>query len=94
MTEAGLERNENIFRFTNPTTRLRNRPGNAVRWPALARLADAGHIAGERTVKGRGTKPFRWTKSADDIRVAINRSRKRTIDEHRSAMLKTSESRH
>jgi hypothetical protein len=39
-------------------------------------------------------KPFRWTKSADDILVAINRFCKRTIDEHHSAMLKTSESGH
>jgi hypothetical protein len=37
---------------------------------------------------------FRWTKSADDILVAINRFCKRTIDEHHSAMLKTSESGH
>jgi hypothetical protein len=36
-------------------------------------------------------KPFRWTKSADDIRVTINRFCKRTIDEHHSAMLKTSD---
>src|SRR5580704_4468058 len=27
MNEAGLERNENIFRFTNPKGRLRNRLG-------------------------------------------------------------------
>jgi transposase len=39
-------------------------------------------------------KPFRWTKSADDILVAINRFCKRTIDEHHSALLKTSESGH
>lgn len=39
-------------------------------------------------------KPFRWTKSADDILAAINRFCKRTIGEHRSAMLKTSESGH
>jgi hypothetical protein len=41
-----------------------------------------------------GPKPFRWTKSADDILVAINRFCKCTIGEHRSAMLKTSESGH
>jgi hypothetical protein len=35
-------------------------------------------------------KPFRWTKSADDILVAINRFCKRTIDEQ----LKNSESGH
>jgi transposase len=39
-------------------------------------------------------KPFRWTKSADDILVAINRFCKRTIDEHHSTLLKTSESGH
>jgi transposase len=39
-------------------------------------------------------KPFRWTKSADDILVAINRFCKRTTDEQHSAMLKTSESGH
>ncbi len=39
-------------------------------------------------------KPFRWTKSADDILVAINRFCKHTIDQHHSAMLKTSESGH
>ncbi|MGI8568259.1 MAG: hypothetical protein ACR2KT_03880 [Methylocella sp.] len=37
-------------------------------------------------------KPFRRTKSADDILVAINRFCKRTVDEHHSTMLKTSES--
>jgi hypothetical protein len=36
-------------------------------------------------------KPFRWTSSADDILVAINRFCKRTIDEHHSAIPKTSE---
>jgi hypothetical protein len=39
-------------------------------------------------------KPFRWTSSADDILVAVNRFCKRTIDEHHSALLKTSESGH
>lgn len=77
MNEAGLERNENIFRFTNPKRRPRNRLGVTVRWPDPARLAEAGHFAGERTVKGSGTKPFRGTKSADDIRVAIDRARQR-----------------
>jgi hypothetical protein len=36
-------------------------------------------------------KPFRWTMSADDILVTINRFCKRTIDEHHSAMLNTSD---
>jgi DDE superfamily endonuclease len=39
-------------------------------------------------------KPFPWTSSADDILVAINRFYKRTIDEHHSAIPKTSESGH
>src|SRR5580704_1756247 len=33
MNKAGLERNENIFRFTDPKGRPRNRLGDAVRWP-------------------------------------------------------------
>jgi len=41
MNEAGLERNENIFRFTNPKGRLRNRLGDALRWPALVRVTEA-----------------------------------------------------
>jgi len=45
MNKAGLERNENIFRFTNPKGRLRYRLGDAARWPTLLRM---GHIAGER----------------------------------------------
>jgi hypothetical protein len=57
----------------------------------------AAHIS-EQEVDGGATnaepKPFRWTKSADDILVAINRFCKRTIDEHHSALLKTSESGH
>ena len=39
-------------------------------------------------------QPFRWTNSADDILVAIHRFCQRTIDEHHSALLKTSESGH
>jgi hypothetical protein len=54
MNKAGLERNENIFRFTNPKGRLRSRLGDAVRWATLVRMAEAGHIAGERPVKGSG----------------------------------------
>jgi hypothetical protein len=54
MNKAGLERNENIFRFTNPKGRLRSRLGEAVRWATLVRMAEAGHIAGERPVKGSG----------------------------------------
>ena len=54
MNKAGLERNENIFRFTNSKGRLRNRLGDAVRWPTLVRIVEATHIAGERPAKGSG----------------------------------------
>jgi len=46
MNKAGLERNENIFRFTNRKRRLRNRLGDAVRWPTLLRMAEPSAVIG------------------------------------------------
>ncbi|MGH6848194.1 MAG: hypothetical protein ACREC0_12390 [Methylocella sp.] len=51
MNEAGMERNENIFRFTNPKGGYETGV-DAVRWPALARMAEAGILPGtHRQVK-------------------------------------------
>jgi hypothetical protein len=44
MNEAGLERNENIFRFTNPKGRLRNRLGEAAQRLAQVRFPEARHM--------------------------------------------------
>ncbi|HEY7608460.1 MAG TPA: IS630 family transposase, partial [Alphaproteobacteria bacterium] len=39
-------------------------------------------------------KPFRWTKSADDILAAVNRFCLRTLEALAPTMLRTSESGH
>ena len=47
-------------------------------------------------IVGMGCTRFaeHWDLGADDLLVAINRFCKRTLDEHHSAMLKTSDSGH
>jgi len=70
---------------------------------ALLRSADQATNPAWRASVGRGARSryqnhrlsmphFRWTKSTDEILVAINRFSKRNIGEHHSAKLKISES--
>jgi len=73
MNKAGLERNENIFRFMNPKGRLRNRLGDALRWPALVRIVEAAHSAGEGPVKGSGFT-CRTAMNSSSAAIATGRS--------------------